>query len=165
MATETILQHWVLRQFAYPFLLIFFIMFAILEKTKILGTDKKQINALVSFVIGLIFVSVIYPKVVVENLILFLVVALVVFFVGLLLWGFATGGEARIGGKGIKIVFGVLIVVAVLIALIWAMGIWDEFYDVLFKQSWSSSLWTNVAFIVVVAAALAVLLGVKSKSP
>lgn len=155
---ETILEHWILTQFAYPFLLIFFIVFAILEKTKIFGEDKKQVNALISFVIGLIFVSVVYPKLVVTNLILFLTVALIVVFVGLLLWGFVMGGEAKIGGKGIKIVAGVVIVIAVIIALLWAMGIWDEFSDLLFQQSWSSDFWINLIFIIVIAVALALVM-------
>ena len=34
----------------------------------------------------------------------------------------------------------------------------DGFYNTLFNQSWSSSLWTNVAFIAVVAGALAIIL-------
>ena len=155
---ETILQHWILTRFAYPFLLIFFIVFAVLEKTKIFGDDKKQLNALVAFVIGLIFISVVYPTLVVENLILFLTVALVVVFIALLLWGFVSGGEAKISSKGLKIVAGILIVIAVAIALLWAMGIWDEFANLLFKQSWSKSFWTNLIFIVVIAVALALMM-------
>ncbi len=38
--------------FLLPFLLIFSIIFAILEKTKILGEDKSNINIIVSTVIG-----------------------------------------------------------------------------------------------------------------
>lgn len=164
MVQETILQHWVLTRFAYPFLLIFFIVFAILEKTKIFGEKNKQVNSLIAFVIGLIFISVLYPTLVVENLVLFLTVALVVVFVGLLLWGFVTGGEAKISGKGIKIGAGILIVVAVAIALLWAMGIWEEFFELMFRQSWSSSFWTNLIFVVVVAGALALVLRSKAKS-
>src|SRR3989338_8842384 len=113
MAQETILQHWIFSNFIFPFLLIFFIFFAILEKTKILGSDKKQLNALVAFVIGLIFVSAVFPKLVVGNLILFLTVSIVIVFVILLLWGFATGGEAKIDNNAIKWVVGFLIVVVV----------------------------------------------------
>ena len=74
MVEETILQHWILTRFAFPFLLIFFIVFAVLEKTKLLGEGKKQLNALLSFVVSLVFVSAIYPTLVVSNLILFLTV-------------------------------------------------------------------------------------------
>jgi multisubunit Na+/H+ antiporter MnhB subunit len=55
----TILQAPLLIDFIYPFLLIFFIVFAILEKSKLFGDEKKQLNALVALVIGLIFISII----------------------------------------------------------------------------------------------------------
>ena len=74
---------WIFTQFALPFLLIFAVLYGILEKTKILGDGKHQINAIVSFVVGLIFVSAVHPKEIVGNLILFLTVALVVVFVAL----------------------------------------------------------------------------------
>mgnify|MGYP001597721620 CR=1 FL=1 len=93
MVEETFLQHWIFSKFLLPFLLVFFIVFAILEKTKLFGDGKKQLNALTSFVIGLIFVSAVYPKLVVENMILFLTVTLVCVFVVLLLWGFIFGDK------------------------------------------------------------------------
>ena len=51
---------------------MFFVVFAVLERTKLFGAEKKQLNALTSFVVALIFVTAIFPKVIVENLILFL---------------------------------------------------------------------------------------------
>ena len=155
MVEQTILQHWVFTKFILPFLLIFFIVLAVLQKTKIFGEDKKQLDALISFIIALIFVSAIYPKLVVGNLILFLTVALVVVFVVLLLWGFLSGGEAKIEGKGMRIVMAVIVLVAVILAVIWATGLSLGAVDFLFRQVWSKSLWTNVLFIVLIAAALA----------
>ncbi len=161
MAVETIFQHEILTKFAYPFLLIFFIVFAILEKTKVLGDDKKQLNALVAFVMGLIFLSAVQPKMIVGNLILFLTVALVVMFVALLLWGFVSGGELKtdfLKNKAVKWVVGIGVIVAVVFAILWASGIDAGVIDLLFKQSWSSTLWTNIAFVVVIAIALALVL-------
>ena len=155
MAVETILQHWVLTNFAYPFLLIFFIAFAVLEKTNIFGKDKKQVNALIAFVLALIFVSAVAPKLVVGNLILFLTVSLVIVFVVLLLWGFVSGGEAKIEGKGVRIAAGIAVVVAVILGVIWASGIELSVLNFLFDQSWSKTFWTNALFVLVVAAALA----------
>ena len=40
----TILQSALLTDFLYPFLLVFFILFAVLEKTNIFGAGKKQLN-------------------------------------------------------------------------------------------------------------------------
>jgi hypothetical protein len=163
---ETILQHWVVTNFILPFLLIFFIVFGILEKSKLFGANK-QLNALISFVIGLIFVGAIFPKLVVGNLILFLTVAVVVMFVALLLWGFV-GGEEGLKfekfPKPIKYVIGITIVVAVIIATLWATGVQGTVWDFIFRRNWSSEFWTNVSFIVVIIIALAAVLGASKKS-
>lgn len=163
MAVETILQSEILTKFVYPFLLIFFIVFAVLEKTKVLGDDKKQLNALVAFVIGLIFVGAVFPKLVVANMILFLTVALVVMFVVLLLWGFVSSGDKGFEiSKGLKTFLFIVLGIAVVVAVFWAIGVGGGFFDFLFSSSWSGVFWTNFLFIVVIAAALALVIG-KSK--
>ena len=161
MGVETILQHELATKFIYPFLLIFFILFAILEKGKILGEDKKQLNAVLAFVIGLIFLSFVQPRLIVENMILFLTVAIVIVFVVLLLWGFVSGGEIKtdfLSNKYVKWTVGIVVVISVIVAVFWAMGLTSDTFDFLFKQSWSNSFWTNFIFVAVVAAALAVVL-------
>jgi len=50
------LDSWGLTDVMLPFLLVFVIIFAILQKTKILGDGKKNLNAAVAVVIGLLFV-------------------------------------------------------------------------------------------------------------
>lgn len=168
MAQETILQHWIFAQFVLPFLLMFFVVFAVLEKTKVLG-DKKQINALVSFVIGLIFVGAAYQRGMVGNLVLFMTVALIVIFVLLILWGFFVQKEPVIESKNVKIAAAIVLVIAVIIAITWAAGIqWQAFEDTfnfLFDSGWSGSFWTNATFVLIIAIALAVVLwtGAKAK--
>jgi len=159
MAQETILQHWLITKFALPFLLMFVLVFAILEKTKVLG-DNKQVNAIIAFVIGLIFVGVAYPKDVVANMILFLTVSLVIVFVALILWGFAGGISTEkdmFTGK-MKWVVGGVVLFAVTIAVLFSTGIENQVFDFLFGQSWSESFWTNFLFIGMVAVALAAIL-------
>jgi hypothetical protein len=169
MTVETILQNWVLTDFVYPFLLAFFIVFAVLEKTKILGGDeKRQLNAFVAFVIGLIFVGAVYPKMVVGNMILFLTVSLVVVFVFMLLWGFITGGEVKVTGNKVKVAAGVLVFIAVAIAVLWAtdsLGIFIKIWDFLFHQSWSEEFWTNALFVLVIIGALAAMIRTTAKKP
>lgn len=160
MVQETIFQHWIFTKFAFPFLLIWTLIFALLGKTKLLG-ENKQIDSIVAFVIAFIFVGLAYPKEIVGNLILFLTLAIIIVFIGLLLWGFVSGASLKeniIGDKVAKWIVGIVIVVAVGIAVFWASGLGGEILDLLFKQSWSSTFWTNVAFIVVVAGALALVL-------
>lgn len=158
MTVETVLQHWILTDFVYPFLLVFTIVFAVLEKTKILGDGKHQIDAIVAFAIGLIFVGAVYPKMVVGNMILFLTVAMIVVFVFLFLWSFIVGGEIKIEGKlapMVKIVAGIIVFIAVAAALLWNVGAFDPIYTFLFQQSWSKEFWTNAIFVLVVVGAVA----------
>jgi len=165
MADEiTFLQNWIVSKFLLPFLLIFFIVFAVLEKTKIFGEGKKQLNALIAFVVGLIFVGAIYPKLVVENMILFLTVAIVIVFVILLLWGFVFGDlkEGFKLEKWMKWGLGVIIGIAVIAAIVWATGLNIQLTNFLSGQS---QIWTNVAFVVAIAIALALVLLAKEKKP
>ena len=159
MASHLFLQNIIFTKFAFPFLLMFFIVFAILEKTKVFGEDKKQINALIAFVIGLIFVSARYPVEVVSNLILFLTVSLIVFFVVLMLWGFVGAGDKGFELEGwMKYLLWGVGGIAVVFAVIWATGIDFVVIDLLFHQSWSGTFWTNVIFVVAIAGALALVL-------
>ena len=50
------LDNWGLTEALLPFLLIFTIIFAILQKTKILGEDKKNLSVIVAIVVGLLVV-------------------------------------------------------------------------------------------------------------
>jgi hypothetical protein len=150
-----ILEHWIITQYILPLLLVYLIVYALLEKTKILGEGQKQINAVVALVISILFVGVASPKLVVSNLILFLTVALIIMFVALLLWGFITGEEAKLpGGKGLKIGAGVVILIAVIWGVFWAMGIETGISNFLFNQKWSEAFWTNALFIIVIVVAL-----------
>src|SRR3990167_646795 len=127
MAIETVFQHWVFTKFILPFLLIFAIVFAILEKTKVFGDDKKQTNAIVSIVIGLIFV------------------------------GFVSGGDLEkdfLPNNGIKAAVAIFVLIAVAIAVIWATGFQEGALDFLFGQSWSNEFWTNALFIGAVVIAI-----------
>ena len=161
MVGETILQSDIAVRFIYPFLLVFFILFAVLEKTKVLGDGKKSINAMVAFVVGLIFIAAVSPKLIVGNLVLFLSVALVIMFVVLLLWGFVSAGDDKSqfmkAPRGLKWIIGIVIVIAVFVVVSLSAGLnLGGFLDKLFYSSWSSSFWSNVLFIVLIAVALAV---------
>ncbi len=160
MAAETFLQNPIFSQYLLPFLLVFFIVFAILEKTKIFGEGKKQINALISVVIGLIFVGAIFPKIIVGNLVLFLTVALVAVFVILLIWGFIFGDikEGFKPEKWMKWILGGLVGIAFIIALVWATGWWDNLKNFLSGGTLGSTIITNAVFLIVIAVALALVL-------
>lgn len=136
---------------------MFLIVFAILERTKLFGEGKKQIDALTAFVIGLIFVTAIYPKLVVTNLILFLTVALVAIFVILLIWGFIFGDSKTKLEKGLVVGLGIIATIVFIGAVIWATGLYQSFGSVL-SGSLGSTIVTNVVFLIVIGIALALVL-------
>lgn len=165
MAEETILQNWIFTKFLFPFLLVFFIVFAILERTKLFGESKKQLNALTAFVIGLTFVVAVYPTLVVTNMILFLTIALVCVFVILLIWGFIFGDvkEGFKPEKWMKWLLGALTGIIFIGAVIWATGFWKDIGSFLNKEL-TQNIITNAVFIIVIAIALAlILIGPKKK--
>lgn len=165
MAENTFLQIPIISNFILPFLLVWTILFAVLEKTKLFGDGKKQLDAIISAVAGLIFVGAIYPKLVVANLVLYLAVALVAVFVVLLIWGFIFGDIKE--GKAVnrlKLILGIVASLSFIGAIIWATGWHTAIFD-FFKSSssFNQTLWTNVLFIVVIAGALALVLISKEK--
>lgn len=50
-------QTYGIMDFLLPFLLIFTIVFAVLQRTKILGEDKKNFNIVIALVLALIFIA------------------------------------------------------------------------------------------------------------
>ena len=163
----TILQSSLLTDFLYPFLLVFFILFAVLEKTNIFGEGKKQLNAVISLVVGLIFVGAVFPKLIAENMVLFMSVGLVVIFVGLVIWGFIVG-KTPTPGKKWSTFYAVLLTIAIVVAILWASGIGgavfngiEAIFNFLFDSNWSGTFWTNVLFVVFITLAIVVVMKAK----
>ncbi|MDD5700272.1 MAG: hypothetical protein PHH00_03750 [Candidatus Nanoarchaeia archaeon] len=161
--TPVFLQNTIFTRFLLPLVLVWFVVFAILEKTKLLG-ENKQIHAIVSLVMGLIFVAAFNYSSVVNNIVLFAVIAVIVVFVGLLIWtfmsgegGFGLGGEG--GNKTLRIVLLIGLFIAVAVGVIWAFGIpLSTVGSSLFSQAWSQPFWTNLVFIILIGVALALVL-------
>jgi hypothetical protein len=155
---ETIFFAPLFRDIILPFIFIFVLMFAILQKSNILGKNK-QTDALISFVIALIVVGFIEPVIIITNLILFLTIAITIILVFMLLYGFAsTKGEFE-PPLWVKWMFGILIVVSLTIAVLWATGTFRAVYDyIYFSGGLGGVILSNVIFIAVIAIALAIIL-------
>jgi hypothetical protein len=161
---DTFLQNPIFSQYLLPFLLVFFIVFAILERTKLFGEGKRQLNALTAFVIGLILVGAIFPTHIIQNMILFLTVAIVLIFVILLIWGFIFGDEKEFKLHGtLKWILGIGAGIAFIIAVIFATGFNSNISNFFSNSSLNQAILTNGIFIVVIAVALALVL-IKPKS-
>lgn len=144
------------------FILVFVVVFAILQKTKLFGEGKKQIDALVGLAVGLIAVfSTGYAKDLISNLIPFLAVALIVILVFLILLGsFFAEGKFDVPGW-LKVILGIIVFIAVVIAVLFFSGAWDTLSE---KLTGNTIL--NGVFIVIIAAVIVavVLGGGKSKN-
>ena len=153
MANETILSSPLFLELVLPFLLVFTIVFAILQKTKILGDGKKQIDAIVALVVGLITISFGYATGIIISLVPFLAVVAVIILVFMMLYGMVYADGKFEMHRGLKITFGIVVGLAVIAAVMVATGAWNFVYDLFFFES-DGSLVTNIVFLVVVIVAI-----------
>lgn len=145
-----------------PFLLVFVVVFAILQKSKILGEDKKQIDALVALVVGLLLIGVPGPRDVIVGIMPWMAVGIAVVLVFLILYGFVAG-DLSSAPDWMKITFGILAGLFTLAIVLYVSGLG---IIILGWLSWSGSsdVWMNVLMIALVAGAMAVaIFGSKKK--
>lgn len=137
-----------------PFLLVFVVVFAILQKSKILGEEKDQIDAIVALVIGLILIGVPQPRDIIVGIMPWMAVGVAVILVFLILYGFVAGD---LSGKEtpdwMKIIFGILAGLFTLAVILYISGLGQILLD---WMSGSSETWTGILMIVLVLGAMAV---------
>ena len=160
MAVETILAS-PLGQTVLVFLLIFSVVFAVLQKSKILGDGKKQVDALVALSVGLITISVGYSLDLITKLIPFLAISLTIILVFLLLIGFFYNKEFEAPGW-MKTTAIILAFLAVLVAVIYYTGAGSTIYDFIIGND--STLLTNIIIVAVAVIAIAIALGFGGKT-
>jgi len=160
---ETIFSSPIVIEVLLPFLLVFTVIFAILQKSGILGKGKKQIDAIVSLAIALIFVAVGKSVGIILELIPFLVVSLVIILIFLLLVG-SLFKEGEFGlPKGVKITIGIIITIALVVAVIYATNAWSFILGLFSGEG--SAIVTNLIFgAVIIGAIVAVVFGAKGGS-
>lgn len=151
---ETIFTSQIFVETILPFLLIFTLVFAVLEKTEILGKKKRQIDAIVALVIGLTFVAFGRETDIVVRLIPIMGVALVVILVFMLLLGSIYQPESFKIAGWLKGVIGVLIVVLVAVSVLVITGGIDIIFNILYGDN--SGLLINGFLILVIIGAIVV---------
>ncbi len=131
--TITLLQESGVYEVLLPFLLIFAIVFATLEKTKVLGASKTNINALVALVIGLLLIV---QQTIVQTINTFLPrvsLIIVVILMFLLIISMIAGKEFK-GLQGTFLTFAILgVIVALYFALSPSTDISQETRDSLLR--------------------------------
>ena len=161
---ETIFTNPFFIETVLPLLLIFTVVFAILEKTKILGDGKRQIDAIVALVIALIFVAFGRATDIVVRMIPILGVALIVILIFMILLGSVYGeGKFEIPGW-LKVVVGILVGILVIAMVLILTGGLDYLLGFIYGDN--SGLLINGILIAVIIGAIAtvVLSGKKEES-
>ena len=137
-----------------PFLLVFVVVFAILQKSKILGEGKAQIDAIVGLVIGLILIGVPGPRDIIVGIMPWLAVGVAVILVFLILYGFVAG-DLSSAPDWMKITFGILAGLFTIGIVLYISGIGANIID-WFSRSGSSDIWVNVVMVLLIIGAMAV---------
>lgn len=159
---ETFLSSPFIKDMVLPFLLVFAIVFAVLQKAQIFGKDKKQSDAIIALVVALIAIAVGSATHIITNLMPILAVGLVMLLVFFLLWGFAFKEGGFEVHKGVQWVIGGLAAIAVIITVLYFTPAWGYIKDLTTGQG--STLLVNVVFIVlIVVAVIAVVYGGKKE--
>ena len=162
MPLETIFTNPLFSEVILPFLLVFVLVFAVLDKTKLLGDGKRQINAIISLVIALIFLGFAQAVGIVVNLIPVVSVVLVIILVFYLMLGFVfSDAEGLRINKGMKIAGGIIVFLILIVAVLVVTDYWSKFLAFFSGGgSWVSTL----IMVAVIVGALAVVLATGKKT-
>jgi len=143
-----------------PFLFIFTIVFAILDKTKFLG-EKKDINAIIALVFGLVVVGVPWAIGVVLNIIPVVVVIIVILVSWLMTYGFLAGPQEKgVVSEAWKVAFQIILGIAFIGTIIWSTGA----YKLVIDKPWAGQIGETILLIGAVIAVISIVIsGGKSK--
>ena len=148
MVAETLglFEHPFLTNIILPFLLIFVVVYAILEKTKILG-DKKYTNVIVSAVLGFIWIGAQALVGFTLKLVPLFAVMIVILLGYFLVFGFIGIAE----NKGLKIALGIIFGLAIIASILWSAGIFEK----ISPSSWSPDVLAIIIFLALFGGAIA----------
>ena len=139
-----------------PFLLIFVLIFAILQKSKLLGEGKSQIDSLIALAVALILISAEGPRTIVVGLMPWLSVGVAVMLVFLILYGFVGGDLSGSNAPGwMKWTFGVLAGIFTIGVVLYVTGL-GEIVSGWFEGAGDSNWLMNSVVIVLVIVAMVV---------
>ena len=137
-----------------PFLLVFTISFAVLQKVKIFGDASKKINVIIALVLGFLFLQNQYLIFVLQRFLPNMSIVMVVALMFLLLVGIFGGAYSGFTGVALNIAF-ILSIVFTLIALsvdfIPGFNILDWFYQFIPNPGTQSLILTAIVVIAVIA--------------
>ena len=152
MAELGLLGSGIFANVVLPFLLIFTVVYAILDKTQILG-KKKDISAIVALAFSLIAVGVPSAVGVVLSFIPIVVVIIVILLGWLLTYGFV-GGEVNPASPAWRKTFQILLSITFVGAILWVTGA----YKLIANKPWANQAGQTVLLIGVIIAVIAIVI-------
>lgn len=152
------------NQIILPFALVFTLIFAILEKSKILGEDRHQINSIISLVTAFILIAMPLARAVIVQVVPIIAVLAVLILVFMLILGFV-GGTTKEGNlnKGLGIAIAIITGIVLIAAVLWSTG-WLSKILAMSKQPQASIFWQSVIFIIIIAVVMIVALKSKDEA-
>jgi len=153
-----VLTHPFFTNIILPFLLIFTVVFAILEKTGILGKEKKYANLIVALVIGFMFIGVQTFVGFTLRFIPMIAVLIVVLLAYLIIFGFMNVDITE--NQGLKVAFGIIFGLTILGALLWSAGILEK----ITASKPSADVLGIVILVVLIAGAISLVVSTGKKS-
>ncbi|MCL6500489.1 MAG: hypothetical protein K6T16_00445 [Candidatus Pacearchaeota archaeon] len=154
--TFSIFAHPFFTNIILPFLLIFVVIYAILEKTEVLGKDKRYANLIVAVVVGFMFIGVQALVNFTLRLIPLMAVMVVILLGYFLVFGFI--GIEKV--KGMRITLGILFGLAILASIAWAAGLIGK----LTPATWNPEIVALIIFLLIFGGALALVLSTATKA-
>lgn len=109
-------------QIVIPFILVFAVLFAILEKSKLLGEDARAINAIVALVLAFTTTGAVAVTGVISTMIPLVILAIIVLLLFFLIYGLFAGDLSQMG-PGIKIPFGIAAGIAVAVIFLFSSNL------------------------------------------
>jgi hypothetical protein len=147
-----------------PFLLVFVVTFAILQKSKILGEGKAQIDAIVGFVVGLLLIGIEGPRNIIVSIMPWMAVGIAVILVFLILYGFVVGDLSKLGESNkVKIGMGILAGIFTLGVVLFVSGLGSKIVGT-FSGTSGNALLMNILMIgLVIGAVIVAMVGGNKK--
>lgn len=146
-----------------PFILVFTVLFAILEKVEILG-KKKDIHAIIAMVVSLIAIGVPAAVGTLQRFIPVIAVVLIILFAWMLVFGFANGEVKVEFSKGLKTFFLIFLGLVLLAAAVWAIGSSTGFLDKInLDQVLSAQITQMGLFVGAIVAVIAIAISAKDE--
>ena len=142
-----------------PFLLVFTIVFAILEKTRVFGTEKidgneyskKNLNAVAAFVIGFFVIASSKLVEIITTVSSYTVLLLLLSVLFLLLVGsFMKEGEGGFLTGNWNYFFMILMFVGIVLIFIYALGWWDQVWDFFRFQTGGEVVGSIILIVIIV---------------